>query len=239
MGFSTVALADHFTGGYTVEPFVMLTAAAMESTRLRVQTAVLGNDYRHPVLTHRMAATLDVISEGRLERNSRRLERRTISPPVSTTTRPVCASSASRESITVLKGLFSGAAFTFTGNHFRVRDPRRGACIGAATASSAADRRGWSTHAAPGRSRGRHRRTQRQPRGRGHRWPFRGRRGVGADGREGRLGPGGCRRCRAGLRGSRAVDGSMAAPRHGGPQRVGCADRQDGVPVGRRAGMAR
>ena len=32
----------------------MLTAAAMESTRLRVQTAVLGNDYRHPVLTHRM-----------------------------------------------------------------------------------------------------------------------------------------------------------------------------------------
>ena len=67
MGFSTVALADHFTGGYTVEPFVMLTAAAMESTRLRVQTAVLGNDYRHPVLTHRMAATLDVISEGRLE----------------------------------------------------------------------------------------------------------------------------------------------------------------------------
>ena len=33
MGFSTVALADHFTGGYTVEPFVMLTAAAMESTR--------------------------------------------------------------------------------------------------------------------------------------------------------------------------------------------------------------
>ena len=67
IGFSTVALADHFTGGYTLEPFVMLTAAAMESTRLRLQTAVLGNDYRHPVLTHRMAATLDVLSDGRLE----------------------------------------------------------------------------------------------------------------------------------------------------------------------------
>ena len=29
MGFDTVALADHFTGGYEVEPFVALTAAAM------------------------------------------------------------------------------------------------------------------------------------------------------------------------------------------------------------------
>jgi probable F420-dependent oxidoreductase len=123
MGFSTVALADHFTGGYTTEPLVMLTAAAMETTRLRVQTAVLGNDYRHPVLTHRMAATLDVISEGRLElgigagwmrsdydaaglaydRAGERIERLA-------------------ESITVLKGLFSGERFTFTGSHYEVRD---------------------------------------------------------------------------------------------------------------------
>lgn len=123
LGFSTVALADHFTGGYTLEPFVMLTAAAMETTRLRVQTAVLGNDYRHPVLTHRMAATLDVVSEGRLElgigagwmrsdyvaaglsydRAGERIDRLA-------------------ESITVLKGLFSGAAFSFAGAHFTVRD---------------------------------------------------------------------------------------------------------------------
>jgi probable F420-dependent oxidoreductase len=65
-GFSTVALADHFTGGYTMEPLVTLTAAAMRSG-LRVQTAVLGLDYRHPVLLHRSAATLDLLSEGRLE----------------------------------------------------------------------------------------------------------------------------------------------------------------------------
>ena len=65
-GFSAVALADHFTGGYTMEPIVTLTAAAMCSG-LRVQTAVLGLDYRHPVLVHRSAATLDLLSEGRLE----------------------------------------------------------------------------------------------------------------------------------------------------------------------------
>jgi probable F420-dependent oxidoreductase len=123
IGFSTVALADHFTGGYTLEPLVMLTAAAMESTRLRVQTAVLGNDYRHPVLTHRMAATLDVMSEGRLElgigagwmhaeyvaaglaydQAGERIDRLA-------------------ESIAVLKGLFSGEAFTFTGTHYNVRE---------------------------------------------------------------------------------------------------------------------
>jgi probable F420-dependent oxidoreductase len=65
-GFSTIALADHFTGGYTMEPLVTLTAAAM-CCGLRVQTAVLGLDYRHPVLLHRSAATLDLLSEGRLE----------------------------------------------------------------------------------------------------------------------------------------------------------------------------
>ena len=66
-GFSTVALADHFTGGYTLEPLVLLATAAAHTTSVRLQTAVLGNDYRHPVLTHRMAATLDLVSGGRLE----------------------------------------------------------------------------------------------------------------------------------------------------------------------------
>jgi probable F420-dependent oxidoreductase len=66
IGFSTLALADHFTGGYTLEPLTTL-AAASAATSLRLQTAVLGVDYRHPVLLHRMVATLDVLSEGRVE----------------------------------------------------------------------------------------------------------------------------------------------------------------------------
>src|ERR1700716_1971107 len=67
LGFSAVAMADHFTDGYAVEPMIALTAAAMCSSQLRLLTTVLGNDYRHPVLLHRMAAELDVLSEGRLE----------------------------------------------------------------------------------------------------------------------------------------------------------------------------
>ena len=65
-GFHAVVVADHFTGGWDVEPMVLLTAAAMATTTLRVQTGVLGVDYRHPVLVHRMAATLDQLSGGRL-----------------------------------------------------------------------------------------------------------------------------------------------------------------------------
>lgn len=65
-GFDSVVVTDHFTGGWDVEPMVTLTAIANVTSALRLQTGVLGVDYRHPVLVHRMAATLDVVSEGRL-----------------------------------------------------------------------------------------------------------------------------------------------------------------------------
>lgn len=65
-GFHAVVAADHFTEGWDIEPMVALTAAALSTTSLRVQTGVLGNDYRHPVLVHRMAATLEAVSGGRL-----------------------------------------------------------------------------------------------------------------------------------------------------------------------------
>ena len=66
MGFSAIVMADHFTEGYELEPMVGLTAAATYTSAVRLQTGVLGNDYRHPVLVHRMAAALDSVSEGRL-----------------------------------------------------------------------------------------------------------------------------------------------------------------------------
>jgi probable F420-dependent oxidoreductase len=65
-GVSTIVLADHFTEQWTIEPLTGLAAAAMCTGRVRLQTGVLSNDYRHPVLTHRSAALIDVLSEGRL-----------------------------------------------------------------------------------------------------------------------------------------------------------------------------
>jgi probable F420-dependent oxidoreductase len=65
LGFSSLLIPDHF--GDQLGPFVALTVAAEATTTLRVGTLVLDNDYRHPVVTAKEAATLDLLSEGRLE----------------------------------------------------------------------------------------------------------------------------------------------------------------------------
>lgn len=65
LGYSTVFIPDHFTDQFA--PLVAMATAAEATTRLRVGTLVLGNDYRHPLMTAKEAATLDLLSEGRLE----------------------------------------------------------------------------------------------------------------------------------------------------------------------------
>ena len=51
----------------TLECWTTLSALAAESERIRLIPLVLANGYRHPAMLARMAATLDVISGGRLE----------------------------------------------------------------------------------------------------------------------------------------------------------------------------
>ena len=122
LGLSSVVAADHFTGGYTFEPMVALTAAAAATTRLRLQTGVLGNDYRHPVLVHRMAALLDVVSEGRLVlglgagwmTSDYDAAGIALDPPGVRVSRFA-------EALTVIKGLFGPEPFDFTGGHYSVR----------------------------------------------------------------------------------------------------------------------
>lgn len=70
LGYSSILIGDHFTnflpaGG--ASPFLALAAAAAVTTRLQLGTVVLGNDYRHPAVTAKDAATLDLLSGGRLE----------------------------------------------------------------------------------------------------------------------------------------------------------------------------
>ncbi len=66
-GFSSVSVSEHITGGWTMDPWTVMTAAAEATTSLRILSTVLVNDFRHPVLLHRAAATLDRLSGGRLE----------------------------------------------------------------------------------------------------------------------------------------------------------------------------
>jgi F420-dependent oxidoreductase-like protein len=64
---------DHFypifsdPTGPCLEGWVTTTALAQATERLRIGVLVTGNPYRHPAVLANMAATLDVISGGRLE----------------------------------------------------------------------------------------------------------------------------------------------------------------------------
>ena len=64
---------DHFypifsdSTGPCLEGWVTLTALALATRRLRLGTLVTGIHYRHPAVLANMAATLDIVSDGRLE----------------------------------------------------------------------------------------------------------------------------------------------------------------------------
>jgi len=71
--FESGWLFDHFYPIYSdatgpcLEGWVTLTALAQATKRLRFGTLVTGVHYRHPAVLANMAATLDVVSGGRLE----------------------------------------------------------------------------------------------------------------------------------------------------------------------------
>src|SRR5689334_13888369 len=65
LGYSTLTMPDHF--GDQLAPVPALMAAADATTRLRIGTLVFCNDYKHPMVLAKEAATLDLLSGGRLE----------------------------------------------------------------------------------------------------------------------------------------------------------------------------
>jgi probable F420-dependent oxidoreductase len=78
LGYAVLSLADHFIGPgpaqeATLHPpqelaTVPAMAVAAEATEtLRIACRVFCNDYRHPVMLAKDAATLDMLSEGRME----------------------------------------------------------------------------------------------------------------------------------------------------------------------------
>jgi len=66
-------LFDHFApiqgdvSGPCLEGWTALAALAAETSRLRLGLMVTGNTYRHPAVLAKIAATVDVISNGRLD----------------------------------------------------------------------------------------------------------------------------------------------------------------------------
>jgi probable F420-dependent oxidoreductase len=65
LGIAVLTVADHLDD--QLAPITALMAVADATTTLRVGSLVFANDYRHPVVLAKEAATLDVLSGGRLE----------------------------------------------------------------------------------------------------------------------------------------------------------------------------
>ena len=65
LGYSVLTMPDHFDD--SLAPMPALAAAAAVTTELRVGALVFDNDYKHPVVLAKELATLDVLSEGRVE----------------------------------------------------------------------------------------------------------------------------------------------------------------------------
>ena len=65
LGVSALTVADHLDD--QLAPIAALMAVADATTTLRVGSLVFANDYRHPVVLAKEAATIDVLSGGRLE----------------------------------------------------------------------------------------------------------------------------------------------------------------------------
>jgi probable F420-dependent oxidoreductase len=126
LGYDTLLLRDHFVAapfGDQLAPMVALMAAAAATRTLRVGTLVLDNDYRHPVLVAKEAATLDLLSGGRFElgigagwaRDEYERAGMAFDPAGTRVDRL-------EEAVRVLKGLFAGSVLTFPGQHYAVTE---------------------------------------------------------------------------------------------------------------------
>ncbi|HYM50566.1 MAG TPA: TIGR03621 family F420-dependent LLM class oxidoreductase [Candidatus Limnocylindrales bacterium] len=65
LGYTSLMLSDHLVDQFA--PFSALGVAAAATTTLRLGTFVLNNDLRHPVVLAQELATLDRLSDGRLD----------------------------------------------------------------------------------------------------------------------------------------------------------------------------
>jgi probable F420-dependent oxidoreductase len=122
LGYSTLFIPDHFVD-HPLAPIPAMATAAALTTTLKVGALVLGNDYQHPVTLARELATIDLLSDGRLEIGigagwmTVDYEKAGL-----TLDRPGVRIDRLAESITILKGLMADGPFSFVGEHYRVTD---------------------------------------------------------------------------------------------------------------------
>lgn len=119
LGYASLWMPDHFEDQWG--PIVGLTAAAAATTSIRLGALVFDNDYRHPAVLAKEMATLDLVSEGRLElgmgagwlRSDYDRHGLAFDQPATRVERL-------EEAVQVVKSLWSEGPTTFSGRHYRL-----------------------------------------------------------------------------------------------------------------------
>ncbi len=121
LGYSILVVPDHFRDH--LAPVPALTAAALATTRLRVGSLVFANDFRHPAVLARDAATIDVLSGGRFELGLGagwlRAEYDQAGIPFDA---PATRIERLEEAVPIIKALLAGERVTFAGRHYTIAD---------------------------------------------------------------------------------------------------------------------
>jgi probable F420-dependent oxidoreductase len=121
LGVSVLTVADHLDD--QVAPIAALTAAACATTSLRVGALVFCNDYRHPVVLAKEAATIDVLSGGRFEMG---LGAGWMTTDYEQSGIPLDPAGERidrmEEALGIVKRLFADGPVTHDGAHYRVTD---------------------------------------------------------------------------------------------------------------------
>jgi probable F420-dependent oxidoreductase len=118
-GYSTVTMPDHFTE--QLAPVPALQCVADATSTLRIGALVHDNDYKHPVVLAKELATMDVLSEGRVEIGLGAgwmisdYEQSGIAYDS-----PAVRIDRFVEGLHIIKQAMAGEAFSFEGTHYRI-----------------------------------------------------------------------------------------------------------------------
>lgn len=125
LGYATLVMPDHLTP--QLAPMPALAAAASTTTTLRLGTFVLANDYRHPLVMAREAATLALLSGGRFELGLgagwKQDDYRQLGMPYDPPSERI---DRLAETLSITRRLFAGESVTHVGPHYPLRDARLG-----------------------------------------------------------------------------------------------------------------
>src|SRR6478736_2696421 len=119
LGYAALTIADHLDEQWAAVP--AMVSAAEATTTLRIGALVLCNDYRHPVVVAKEAATIDVLSGGRLELGLGAGWMRTDYDAAGIDLdRAGVRIDRLAEAVTVITALLEGDEVRFEGEHYRI-----------------------------------------------------------------------------------------------------------------------